>query len=125
MKLRFPILAIIVAALVVVSCRKNQPAYQVEGTYTGFFDGTFEGVSTSVSTGYTVVATAMDKNSVRIEGTDFETFTALVTENGINVQLVNDSETITEFLYLGDENKLQFTYSKDGNTASFIGTKPE
>ena len=125
MKLRFPILVIAVVALMAVSCKKNQPAYQAEGTYSGYFDGTYEGVSTSVSSGYTVVATALDKNSLRIEGTDFDTFTALVTKNGINVQLVNDSETITEFLYLGDENKLQFTYSKDGNTCSFIGTKPE
>lgn len=122
-KLNFLFLPFLLA-VVLMSCNKSdQPANRLDGTYSGYFDGTYDGVEISVSEGYLVYVTAKDKNVAKVEGVDFDTFEVLVTNNGINVQLVSESETVTNFLYLGDEKKLQFTYSKNGNTCSFIGTK--
>lgn len=116
--------AILLAAFSFTSCKKSQPSYKMEGNYSGHFQGIFNGNDTIVNEGYLVMVTAIDKSTVTVSGTLFSSFDALVTKNGINVELVSPTDGLNEFLYEGETKTLSFSYSKDGNIANYTGTKP-
>lgn len=109
--------------LTATSCKKSQPSYKMEGMYSGHFEGNYLGNDTIVNEGFLVSVEAIDKSTCTITGNLFATFTALVTKNGINVELVSPTDGLTQFLYAGEKEELSFTYANGGNTAEFIGTK--
>ncbi|WP_027418528.1 hypothetical protein [Crocinitomix catalasitica] len=118
------IIGLIASTFILASCKKNEPAYVIEGEYSGSIDATYMDHDTIANSGYAVRLTAINDNKVKVEGNDFKTFEVLVTTNGINVEAVNKSDTIvTNFLYIGKDNKLNFTYSDDDNLAKYIGVK--
>ncbi|MBK9193000.1 MAG: hypothetical protein IPM77_16710 [Crocinitomicaceae bacterium] len=116
--------AVLVAGFSFTSCKKSQPSHKMEGNYSGHFQGVFNGNDTIVNEGYLVTVTAIDKSTVTIAGTLFSSFDALVTKNGINVELVSPTDGLNEFLYEGETKTLSFSYSLDGNIANYTGTKP-
>lgn len=122
-RISFGILLLTGLALVVISCKKNQPAYKIAGDYTGNFEGSYQGADTIINTGFGVNITAKDKNRATVSGKLFSTFDVLVTPNGINIELVSPTDGLTEFLYQGDSEKLTFIYENGGNIAKYIGTK--
>jgi len=109
----------------VTSCNKDkEPAYVIEGIYTGSFEGLYLGDDTLNSLSYQVEVTALNDNKVSIFGKNFEKFEVLVTTNGLNVEAVSKSDPyLTDFIYIGNENKLKFTFNKGANEAKFIGIK--
>lgn len=125
LKVTFSSLLLFGVLVFLSSCGKDrEPAVTMSGTFIGSFEGSFMGKDSLTSSGYGVVVTALNDNKVRVTGNDFETFEVLVTANGLNVQPVSQSDPYLEdFLYIGDENKLMFTFNKDDNTAEFIGVK--
>lgn len=107
------------------SCKKDKnPALKIEGNYEGSFEGSYNDFDTLTSSGYQVQITALNDNKVKVFGNHFDQFELLVTTNGINVEPVSKSDPyLLDFIYIGDESKVKFTYNKGGNTAKFIGTK--
>lgn len=107
------------------SCNKDKkPAVTMTGEYRGSFEGTYLEHDTLTSSGYLVKVTSESDNKIKVEGNDFETFTVLVTADGVNIEEVTKSdESLVNFIYIGDEKKLKFTYNKDENEAEFIGIK--
>ena len=120
-------LAIAVLSMSILSsCKKDkEPANTIAGTYTGSFEGKFGGHDTLTSDGYQVLLEALNDNKIKVAGNDFEVFEVLVTSNGLNVEPVSQSDPyLSDFIYIGDEKKIKFTYNKGGNEAEFIGVKP-
>jgi hypothetical protein len=115
---------VLFAGIFFTSCKKTQPSYKIEGNYSGHFQGIYNGNDTIVNEGYIVTVTAVDKSTVTIAGTLFSSFDALVTKNGINVELVSPTDGLNEFLYEGETKTLSFSYVLDGNIANYTGTKP-
>jgi hypothetical protein len=112
------------AALTGTSCKKNRPSEKIDGTYTGHFEGMYEGNDTIVNEGYKVTVSATDKNNANITSSMFSTFEVLVTNNGLNVELVSPTDGLSQFLYEGETKTLSFTYTTDAqNTATYVGTK--
>lgn len=113
------------SVLFVTSCKKDKnPAIKIEGNYEGSFEGTYNGFDTLTSIGYQVQITALNDNKVKVFGHHFDQFELLVTTNGINVEPVSKSDPyLIDFIYIGDESKVKFTYNKGENSAEFIGTK--
>lgn len=105
------------------SCKKNQPAYKIDGTYSGHFQGNFQGNDTIVNTGFSVRIDALDKNTVKVTGNLFNQFQALVTPNGLNIELVSPTDGLNQFLYEGETKRLTFNYEEGGNTAFYDGYK--
>ena len=107
------------------SCKKDkEPAVTMSGSYSGSFEGHYFDEDTLTSFGYNIVVSAINDNKVRVEGKHFDTFEVLVTSNGLNVEPVSQSDPfLKDFIYIGDEKKVKFTYDKGSNTAEFIGTK--
>lgn len=122
-RIGFGILLFAGVSLVAISCKKNQPAYKIEGDYSGNFEGNWQGNDTIINTGFGVTVIAQDKNKAKVSGKFFSEFEVLVTPNGINIELVSPTEGLTEFLYQGDTEKLTFKYENGGNVANYIGTK--
>lgn len=117
--------AVLFGAGVLTSCNKDkEPAYVIEGIYTGSFEGLYLGDDTLNSSTYQVEVTALNDNKVSVFGKNFEKFEVLVTTNGLNVEAVSKSDPyLTDFIYIGNENKLKFTFNKGANEAKFIGIK--
>src|SRR5687768_3662049 len=114
---------IITVTLSFSSCKKSQPSYKMEGTYSGHFEGIYLGNDTIVNENFQVLVEAIDKSTCTISGNLFSKFNVLVAKNGINVELVSPTDGLTQFLYKGEDEELSFTYSNDGNTAVYVGTK--
>lgn len=111
-------------AMTFASCDKEDPALTVEGDYYGSFEGFYNDQDTLTSEGYMVQVKMLNDNKIRVTGNDFDSFELLVTSNGLNVEPVTQADpNLEEFLYIGSEEKLRFTYNKDGNSAEFIGLK--
>lgn len=106
------------------SCKKSYPSYKIAGTYSGNFSGIYLGNDTIVNDGYLVIVDQLDKSTVSVAATLMPLFEVVVAKNGINVEPVAEVEGLSNFLYEGDTRTLSFTYTKDGNTATFVGTKP-
>ena len=124
MKLRLLFVLGLIGGLSLVSCEKEEPALTVEGNYTGSFEGFYNDKDSLTSNGYMVQVKMLNDNKIQLTGNDFDTFELLVTSNGINVEPVTQSDPyLEEFLYIGAESKLRFTFNKGANTAKFIGTK--
>lgn len=124
MKLRLLFVLGLIGGLSLVSCEKEEPALTVEGNYTGSFEGFYNDKDSLTSYGYMVQVKMLNDNKIQVTGNDFDTFELLVTSNGINVEPVTQSDPyLEEFLYIGAESKLRFTFNKGANTAKFIGTK--
>lgn len=119
----FSILSISLLSL--VSCNKDrEPGVIMSGLYTGSFEGNYLGEDSLTSSGYQVEVVALNDNKVKINGANFEPFEVLVTTNGLNVEAVSKSDPyLLDFIYIGNENKLKFTFNKGVNEAKFIGTK--
>lgn len=119
----FSILSISLLSL--VSCNKDkEPGVIMSGLYTGSFEGSYLGEDSLTSSGYKVEVVALNDNKVKINGANFEPFEVLVTTNGLNVEAVSKSDPyLLDFIYIGNENKLKFTFNKGVNEAKFIGTK--
>lgn len=123
---KFTFIALTLMSLTtLVACNKDQKAAEtVVGNYTGSFEGTYLGNDSLTSVGYQVAVSVINDNKIKIVGANFDPFEVLVTSNGLNVEPVSQSDPyLKKFLYIGDDNKLQFVYNKGANTASFIGTK--
>lgn len=114
-----------IGVLVLAACKKDRkPAITMSGEYAGSFEGKYFDHDTLTSSGYYVKVTSITDNKIKVEGNDFETFEVLVTTDGINIEEVTKSdESLVDFIYIGDEEKLRFTYNKDDNEAKFIGVK--
>lgn len=120
------ILFIAAAVLVIfVSCEKEQPAENVAGTYSGVLEGKHDG-NTILLANHSVRVTTTTKNKCLVEiDSIFSTFEVLVTQQGINVDPVSTDEEVSAFLYQGELRELSFTFNKNGDTAVYIGVKPE
>ena len=105
------------------SCEKEEPAKDIEGNYSGVLDGVYDGEDTLMG-GYAVYATATTRNKIKVEGTLFGSFEVLVTQQGINVDPVSTDEEVYQFLYQGDLKELSFKYYKNGDSTTYVGTKP-
>ena len=94
------------------------------GTYVGAMNGVWADTTVIVNTGYQVFVDEVDNNTVFVHGTHFDAFEVLVTWSGINIEPVDASDAnLTEFVWIADDDKLKFTYTKSGEneTAYFIG----
>jgi len=124
MKLRLLFVIGLIVGLGLISCEKEEPALTVEGNYTGSFEGIYNDKDSLTSNGYMVQVKMLNDNKIQVTGNDFDTFEVLVTPNGINVEPITQSDPfLDEFLYIGAEQKLRFTFNKGVNEAKFIGTK--
>lgn len=114
-----------ISLLVLFSCNKDkEPAVTMAGTYTGSFEGKYLGEDTLTSSGYQVQVVTVNDNKVLVNGNNFESFEVLVTTNGLNIEAVSQADPyLSNFIYIGDENKLKFTFNKGTDKAKFIGTK--
>lgn len=114
-----------ISLLSLASCNKDkEPATTMAGLYTGSFEGNYLGEDSLTSSGYQVEVVALNDNKVKVNGTNFEPFEVLVTTNGLNIEAVAKSDPyLLDFIYIGNENKLKFTFNKGVNEAKFIGTK--
>jgi|GEM_PF-3531853 len=122
----FALLSIVTISLVTfVSCNKDkEPAVTMSGLYTGSFEGNYMGEDSLTSSGYQVEVVALNDNKIKINGNNFEPFEVLVTTNGLNVEAVSKSDPyLLDFIFIGNENKLKFTFNKGANEAKFIGLK--
>jgi hypothetical protein len=113
----------LILLLALTSCKKNKPSYTIEGAYSGNFHGVYDGNDTIVNDGYLVQIEALDKSTAKVKGTLFTPFDVLVTPNGLNIELVSPTDGLSQFLYEGETKKLTFTYTKDDNTAIYVGTQ--
>lgn len=121
---KFASIALITGVIsIIAACEKEQPAKNVEGNYTGYLSGTYDGDDT-LNNNYPVYTTATSKNQVKIESTLFPSFEVLVTQKGINVVPVSSDNEVYEFLYQGALKELSFKYYKNGDSTSYVGTKP-
>lgn len=119
-------LSIIVAAVFIcfTSCEKEQPAKNVEGTYSGVLEGVHDGNDILLGN-HAVRVTTTSKNKCMIEiDSIYSPFEVLVTQQGINVNPVSTDDEVSAFLFQGELNELSFTFNKNGDTAVYIGTKP-
>jgi hypothetical protein len=123
-KAHFILFSAVLSFATFTSCEKEQPAVNVEGNYIGFLDAKFDGDDT-LNGSYPVFVTSITKNKVRIEGTLFPDFEVLVTQQGVNVDPVSTDNNVHAFLFQGTLNELSFTYYRSGDTAVYVGTKPE
>lgn len=124
MKLSLFTLFIALTAFGVTSCKKNQPAYKIEGIFSGSFSANFEDSIYLASEGHQVKFTPLTKNNVRVEGEGFSTFEFLVTKDGLNVVRVNVSDSnLTKFTWIADEDRVVFDYSRGDNWCTFNGTR--
>jgi hypothetical protein len=124
MKLSLFTIVSVVMVLTVTSCKKNQPAYTIEGTYSGAFNADQDTNTWAVSTGHQVKFTALTKNNVKCEGEGFDTFEFLVTSDGLNITRVNVSDTnLTKFTWVNDEQRIVFEYHKGDDWCWFNGTR--
>ncbi len=119
------LLTLVLGLTFLASCTKDrEPAVTMSGTYSGAFAGTFMEKDSLANSGYSVTVTALNDNRVEIMGNDFETFEVLVTSNGINVeQVAQNDPLLLDFIYVGAESRLKFTYNKGANEAQFIGIR--
>lgn len=119
----FAILALGFSSL--TSCNKDkEPAVTMSGNFSGSFEGVYMENDVLTSEGYQVQVTSLNDNKVKVIGNDFEDFEVLVTSNGLNVEPVSQSDPyLLNFIFIGEENKLKFTYNKGDNEAEFIGVK--
>lgn len=118
-----PFATLLVILVSMSSCKKNQPSYKIEGTYTGNFQGIYNGNDTIVNEGYLVFIEALDKSTATVEATMVSKFEVLVTPNGLNIELVSPTDGLTEFLYQGETEKLTFSYQNGDNVANYVGYK--
>ena len=108
----------------VAACTKNQPAYKIEGIFTGSFNASYNDSIYLKSDGHQVKFTPLTKNNVKVEGEGFDTFEFLVTKDGLNVVRVNVSDTnLTKFTWISDEDRVVFDYNKGDNWCVFNGTR--
>ncbi len=107
------------------SCNKDkEPGVTMAGNYTGSFEGNYEEQDSLTSSGYQVQVTSVNDNKVSVTGNNFDTFEVLVTSNGLNIEPVSQSDPyLINFIYIGEENKLKFTFNKGADEAEFIGVK--
>lgn len=126
MKNKFSLLVLsaLVGAFSFTSCKKDKPAELIQGTFKGSFEGKYFGVDSLTSSGYSVNVSMINDNKIKVEGHNFDTFELLVASNGLNVEPINQSDPyLSDFIYIGDEMRLKFTFNKGLNEAEFIGTK--
>ncbi|MBK7129441.1 MAG: hypothetical protein IPM74_06990 [Crocinitomicaceae bacterium] len=120
-KMKFILGALLAGSCLMISCKKNQPSTLMEGNFSGNFQGLVDGNDTIINSGYVVSVTRLDKSTVEVMGSLFSTFTPVVANNGLNVELVGSYDGLYEFLYQGETEKLTFTYAHDGDSAAYIG----
>lgn len=112
------------ALISITACKNSKPSEAVAGTYTGSIQATYQDSTVILDSGVPVIVEVLTKNEVRVSGHWFNTFEVLVTWNGINVEPVDPNDpNVQEFVYIGDEDKLKFTYVESLNNAYYIGTK--
>lgn len=114
---------LIAGSLLMISCKKNQPSTLIEGNFSGNFHGLVDGNDTIINSGYVVAVKRLDKSTVEVVGSLFSTFTPIVANNGLNVELVGTYDGLYEFLYQGETEKLTFAYAHDGDSAVYVGYK--
>ncbi len=117
-----------ISALFFFACEEpnKKPAREMEGSYTGSMNATWLDSNYIQNSGFVVGVKELTKNSVLVQGDLFDQFEVLVTWNGLNVEPVDPDEPyLTEFIWIGDENKFKFKLVKplENESAYFIGTK--
>jgi hypothetical protein len=111
-----------------ISCEEpnKKPGPEIVGTYTGSMNATWLDSNYIINSGFSVYVDEVDNNTVLVQGDLFDGFEVLVTWNGLNVEPVDASdEHLTEFVWIGAEEKLKFTYTKiaENESAYFIGVR--
>lgn len=115
-------ITIISFVLLLGSCEK--PSETIAGTYTGSMSASYNGSDTLNDATYVINVVEVDKNNITVKGDHIPNLELLVTDNGLNVELVDpDHPQLQDFVYIGDEKKLKMNYVDGDNYASFLGWK--